>query len=86
MRGGRQSFQAGDLVTVKRIPSRLTDAAGIGTPAVFKRALGKTFRVVGIGEYGHLELEVTSHDTIWIEPEFVVRADQGREPKSRNMR
>jgi hypothetical protein len=59
---------------IKEIPTGLTDAAGIDTPGVFKRSLGKTFRVEGFDEYGHLELRVTKLDTIWIEPEFVVRA------------
>jgi len=62
------------------IPPGLHDAAGIGTPEVFRDAVGKTFRVEGIDEHGNLELEVwrttgveTANvpDTIWIEPEFV---------------
>ena len=67
------AFAVGDKIRVVKIPPNLTDSAKIGTPAVFKRALGKTFRVMGFGRYGHLELEVTKRDTIWIEPEFVVQ-------------
>jgi len=74
----QRPFRIGDSVTVKRIPAGLTDTAGIGTPGVFKRALGKTFRVAGIAEHGHLELEVTRRDTIWIEPEFVALAERRR--------
>ena len=74
----QRPFKVGDSVTVKRIPADLTDSAGIGTPGVFKRALGKTFRIAGIAEHGHLELEVTRRDSIWIEPEFVVRAERRR--------
>ena len=67
----QRTFHIGDMVRVIKIPPDLDDAAGIGTPDVFARALGKTFRVEGIGEYGHLELVVSQRDSIWIEPEFV---------------
>jgi hypothetical protein len=77
----QRPFKVGDSVTIKRVPAGLTDSAGIGTPGVFKRALGKTFRVAGIVEHGHLELEVTRRDTIWIEPEFVVRSARRRKPR-----
>ena len=74
-----REIQRGDVVRVVRIPPDLNDRAGIGTPQVFESAVGKTFRVEGIGQYGHLELIVSestadhnySSDTIWIEPEFV---------------
>ena len=77
-------FEVGDLVRVVKLPADLHDAAGIGTPEVFASALGKTFRVEGFGEYGHLELVVRRRttdsdsfdsDTIWIEPEFVEAVD-----------
>jgi hypothetical protein len=77
-------FKIGDLVRVVAIPPDLHDAAGIGTPEVFAGAVGKTFRVEGLGEYGHLELVVSRRtaaegsfdsDTIWIEPEFVEAVD-----------
>src|SRR5258708_7563443 len=74
-----RKFRVGDLVTVVEIPSDLTDAAGIGTPMVFKRARGKIFRVEGFGKYGHIELKVTKRDTIWIEPEFVAAAGKPRQ-------
>jgi len=76
----RHQFRIGDLVKVVQIPSDLNDAAGIGTPELFQRVVGKTLRIDGFGEYGHLELNVLDdgsqapdycHDTIWIEPEFV---------------
>ena len=59
------------MVKVIGIPPALHDAAGIGTPDIFRHAVGKTFRVEGFSEYGHLELVVSGSDTIWIEPEFV---------------
>ena len=79
------SFKVGDLIRVVRIPSDLHDAAGIGTPAVFQKALGNTFRIEGFDEHGHLELVVAERkasaeryasDTIWIEPEFVEKISE----------
>jgi len=67
-------LRVGDLAKIVRIPADLKDSAYIGTPAVFKRALGKTFRIEASGREGHIELEVSERDTIWIEPDFVVRA------------
>ena len=77
-----QKFKIRDWVRIKEIPLDLTDSAGMGTPAVFKRALGGTFRIVGFDEHGHLELVVAERrpsseryesDTIWIEPRLVAR-------------
>jgi hypothetical protein len=75
-----RKFEVGDLVRVEGLPSDLHDTAGIDTPQVFERALGKTFRVQGFNALGHLELVVAEQnpsartygsDTIWIEPKFV---------------
>ncbi len=80
-------FRVGDSVTVVKIPPGLVGGEGLDTAGVFRRALGKTFRVDGIDEHGHLELVVaerraspdTYHsDTIWIEPGFVVVAEARR--------
>ena len=77
-------FRVSDLVKVVQVPPRLHDAAGIDTPELFQRVLGKTLRIEGFGRYGHLELNVLDegsqapnycHHTIWIEPEFVKAAD-----------
>jgi hypothetical protein len=65
-------LKIGDRVKIVKIPEDLVDSAKIGTPQVFARALGKTFVVCGFGDYGHVELNVTKRDTIWIEPEFVI--------------
>jgi hypothetical protein len=70
----RVKFRIGDFVEITRIPIDLSDGAKIGTPHVFKRALGGIFRVEGFDRYGHLELQVTKRDTIWIAAEFVVIA------------
>ncbi len=85
-----QQFRVGDRVTVVKIPSGLMAGEGFDTPGVFRRALGRTFRVDEIDEYGHLGLVVAERrsspdsyhsDTIWIEPDFVVLAEErhGRE-------
>jgi hypothetical protein len=83
-------FKVGDRVTVTTLPPDLDDRAKINTLEVFQRALGKTFRVEGIGRYGHLELVVAERrrtpdtyesDSIFIEPEFVTRARRGRAKK-----
>lgn len=50
------------------------------TKAAFLAALGREFRVVGLGPYGHLELELGRElderlggfmNSIWIEPDLV---------------
>ena len=73
-------FRVGDLVKVVQVPPGLHDEASIGTPQLFQRVVGKTLRIDGFGEFGHLELNVLDdgsqapdycHHTIWIEPEFV---------------
>ncbi len=64
-------FKIGDRVKIIKIPKDLDDRAEIDTPGVFRRALGKIFRLAGFDDYGNLRLEVTKLDTIWIEPEFV---------------
>jgi hypothetical protein len=49
---------------------------------VFRRALGKTFRVEGFGLYGHVELDLTAKvarlETIWVEPAHVAGTRQDR--------
>ena len=76
-----RAFKRGDLVTVIRIPPGLKDVEDLQAKRVFRRALGKTYRIEGIGEFGHLELVVTKRDTIWIEPEFVVLASGAAQSK-----
>jgi hypothetical protein len=74
----KDRFRVGDWVKVVGIPSDLKDPAGIGTPKVFERAKGRTFRIEGFDPYGKIELVVTKRHTIWIEPDFVVRAEKPR--------
>lgn len=83
-------FKIGDRVTVTKLPPDLHDRAEIDTPGVFRRALGKTFRIEGFDDRGHLELVVAERrpspdkyesDTIWIEPEFVALVRRSRAKK-----
>ena len=76
----KSRFKEGDFVRIMKIPSDLDDSAGIGTPGVFARALGGTFRIDGIDEHGYLEIVVAERrptpttyesDTIYLEPGFV---------------
>jgi hypothetical protein len=85
----KSQIKVGDRVTVMKVSPDSSAGEGMDTPAVFRRAVGRTFRVEGIDEYGHLELVVAERrptpdkyesDTIWIEPEFVVLA-QGQHAK-----
>jgi len=81
MKKGHRKFHVGDRVKIVKIPGNLSDHAGIGTPEVFERALGKIFRIEGFGPYGHVELIVSRRDTIWIEPEFVVPVENSQGTK-----
>jgi hypothetical protein len=53
-----RKIRKGDKVRVIGIPTGVNDSADIRTPHVFESALGKTFSVERVGEYGHLELIV----------------------------
>ena len=75
---------------IAKVPPHLTDSASIDTPGVFKRALGKIFRVEGFDKHGHLELVVAERrsspnkyesDTIWIAPRFVTRVERRRKSR-----
>ena len=83
-------LKVGNWVRVTRVPPGLKDSPGLETKAVFKQALGKTFRINAFGHYGHIELQVSRKrssdgvwhlDTIWIEPEFVVRSRKPQRSK-----
>jgi hypothetical protein len=49
---------------------------------VFRKALGKTFRIEAFDEYGQAELDlsrkVAKLNTIWVEPEHLLRFRRGR--------
>ncbi len=86
----RKPLKVGDWVRVAQVPPGLTDPLGLETKTVFERALGKVFRIQAFGDHGHIELVVSRRrsptgawdlDTIWIEPEFVVRSRKPRRKK-----
>jgi len=74
------TFKIGDRVRVIRVPPSVEQEMPDETVELFRRCVGQTIRVEGLGEYGHLELNVSddgsqapdySKHTILIEPEFV---------------
>lgn len=73
--------RVGDWVRVAVIPPAVAKMAR-ETRTVFRFALGKTFRVENFNEYGLAELNLTkkikSHNTIWVEPEYLLRFRRGR--------
>jgi len=64
----------GDIVTViayrpgKYLPGVKDE---MGTEKLFKSIVGKSFRVEGFNQYGHLELRPKRLHYIWIQPELV---------------
>lgn len=83
-------MNVGDWVRVTQVPPGLKDSPGLETKTVFEQALGRTFRIEAFDDYGHIELLVSRRrsrdsvwdlDTIWIEPEFVVRSRKPRPKK-----
>lgn len=77
----KRKFKIGDIVEVIHYtPARY--APGIkdelGTEALFRRMVGKRYRIVGFGEYGHIELHPTRRDWVWIEPGEVILAPKKR--------
>ena len=81
--GNDRPLKVGNWIRVTQVPFGLKNSPGLETKKVFEQALGKTFRIIAFGEYGHVELLVSRKkstdavwhlDTIWIEPEFVVRS------------
>jgi hypothetical protein len=76
-------MKVGDKVRVVAIPPGLKDGK-LKTRTVFQKCLGHTFPIVGF-QYELIELEVgeifskpAPFETIWIEPEFVELAMQGK--------
>jgi len=76
---GSKPIPIGSLVRVRGLPAELEQLPR-ETQAAFRAALGKQFRVVGHGVYGHVELELGPEldaalggfmNSIWIEPNLV---------------
>lgn len=78
---GRE-MRVGDWVRLVVIPP---DVAKMPreTRAVFRFALGKTFKVEDFNEYGLAELDLNKklreHHTIWVEPEYLLLFRRGRD-------
>ena len=75
----------GDWVRVVQVPPGVAQAPR-ETRSVFRRAVGKTFRVEGFNEYGLAELnlskKVAKGHIIWVEPAFLSRSRRRRKPVS----
>ena len=70
----RQRFKVGDIVEVThytpgRYAPRVKDE--LGTEALFRRIVGRRYRIKGFDEYGHIELHPSRKDWIWIKPDDV---------------
>ncbi len=67
----KQKFKVGDIVevthyTTGRYAPGVKDE--LGSEALFRRIVGRRFRIIGFDEYGHIELHPTRKEWIWIEP------------------
>jgi len=64
-----RQFKVGDIVEVVHYTPRRY-APGVkdelGTERLFRRIVGKKFRIMGFDEYGYVELRPTKRDTIWM--------------------
>ncbi len=69
-------IQKGDWVRLAEIPPDINKMPK-ATKDVFKKALGKTFKVESFDKYGHAELDLTKKfekfHFIWVEPECLLR-------------
>jgi hypothetical protein len=64
------ALHPGDLIRVVAIPGYIGSASQ-ETRQLFENALGKIFKIQGIGRFGHLELYVCDKDVLWIDPAHV---------------
>ena len=74
MNAVKQSFKVGDIIEVMHYTEGLY-APGVqdelGTEALFRRIVGRRYRIMGFDEYGHIELHPTRRNSIWIKAEDV---------------
>jgi len=72
---GRE-IQVGDWVRLVFIPPDIANMPA-ETRSVFRKALGKTFKIEEFNEYGLAELDLHKKlgefHTIWVEPEYLIR-------------
>ena len=67
-------LKVGDMVKVTRYrPGRYPPGVkdDLRTEALFKRMVGKSYRIRGFDEYGHIELRPKRLSFVWIEPDLV---------------
>jgi hypothetical protein len=78
------SFKLGDKIRILQVPPMVEQKMPPDVVELFRRCVGPVFRIDGIDERGHPELNVAAdgaqapdycQHTIWIEPEFVVPVD-----------
>jgi hypothetical protein len=67
----KQTLKVGDIVevthyTVGHYAPGVEDE--LGTEALFRRLVGRRYRIMGFDEYGYIELHPTRRDWIWIKP------------------
>jgi len=53
----------------------------LGTEALFRRIVGRRYRIMGFDGYAHIELHPTRHDRIWIGAEDVKLAGARKRKK-----
>jgi hypothetical protein len=70
-----RSIRVGDWVRLVEIPASIADMPH-ETQLVFKKAIGKTFRIESFNEYDLAELnlsqKVARNNYIWVEPEYLL--------------
>jgi hypothetical protein len=69
-----RKFKIGDIVEVTRCtPGRYAPGVkdDLGTEDLFRRIVGRRFRIMGFDKYGYIELHPTRRDWIWIGAEDV---------------
>ena len=76
-----RDLRVGDWVRFTRLPP---DTSRMPTESrrAFRKALGLTFRIEAFSRYGFAELDLSRKvawgETIWVEPEFLLRTRRSR--------
>lgn len=81
--GRGRTIETGDWVRLVKIPPALVTMPR-ETRAIFRKALGFTFKVEGFNSVGMIELDLTRKvarfNTIWVEPECLHISRKKRKP------
>jgi len=84
----KRKYKIGDTVTViAYTPACYAREAmdELGTEQIFKDMVGRSYRVHGFDQYGHLELRPTRSDTIWIgQKDVKLRAESPKRKRRPN--